>query len=118
MKPTGYAKLDAETQATFDNEIASGRRYLRLDELEMELRRIGYRLDDDSRAYCRARWMTGEMAGRTYDCCTIGVAQLDNGLSFANIEARRDDNFRTLQTLRQEVFSLARNHGTWYIAEI
>ncbi len=118
MKPTGYQKLDAETQATFDHQIASGMRYLRMDELEAQLRSLGYRLDDSSRAYCRARWMTGAMAGRTYACCTIGVVQLDNGIGFANVAARRDDNHRALQALRGRVFSLARKHGTWSIAEI
>lgn len=118
MKPTGYQKLDEETQATFEHHVASGMRYLRLDELEMQLRSLGYRLDDDSRAYCRAHWMTGPLAGRTYDCCTIGVAQLDNGLSFANVNARRDDNFCAMQEIRGQVFSLARRHGTWHIAEI
>lgn len=118
MRPQGYDKLDDETKATFDSLVKEGMRPVSMGELESRLKAIGYKLDYDGRAYCRAKWMTGELAGRTYDCCTLAVVQADNGLSFANIEARRDDNYRAFQEMRESVFSLVPKGGSWYIAEL
>ena len=40
----------------------------------------------------------------TYRAKSIRIVENDSGLSFSNVDARRDDDFRELQRIRQWVF--------------
>jgi hypothetical protein len=43
-----------------------------------------------------------------------GVREIDSGLSFAHVDARRDENFRALQQLRFEGSLFAVVRGTLF----
>jgi len=64
------------------------------------LSRLGYRLDRTSDCKSVNRILTGEDAGKSYPAINAYVVEIDTGLSFANVAARRDANFRRLQELR------------------
>ena len=82
------------------DRIAQGNAPMTLSAIKEELRAIGYCLDRTMDCRSNAKWMTGDRAGETYPCITTGIKESDSGLSFANGNARRDDNFRKLQDMR------------------
>ena len=57
---------------------------------------------------CRsvARYMTGVRSGESYPCNSLYPVQIDNGLSFANVDARRDANFDALREIRNMHFAV------------
>lgn len=63
---------------------------------------LGYKLDRSKDCKSVAKIIAGERAGNTYPCMTTGICEIDTGLSFANVNARRDQNFKTLQAMRSE----------------
>lgn len=81
-----------------------------LSVISERLAALGYELDRALDCRGMARIMTGEHAGLSYPCCTTGIKEADTGLSFANADARRDDNFRALQDLRgsEELYAVTR----------
>lgn len=74
--------------------------------IEAELRAIGYRLDRTMDCRGNARYMTGPAAGETYPSIDTGINQIDDGLRFCNVDARRDDNYKRLQDMRRS--------GEWF----
>jgi hypothetical protein len=46
--------------------------------------------------------MTGPRAGQSYPAINTGVKEVDTGLQFCHIDARRDENFKTLQEWRSD----------------
>lgn len=96
-----------------ENEVAaraldSDMRQLSIAQLDTELARLGYRRDRSMHCASIARWMTGPRAGKSYPCVTFGVVEADTGLSAFNVNARRDDQFKALQQLRQYAYSVSR----------
>ena len=75
-------------------------RLVTIPEIERELAAIGYRLDRTMDCRCIARTLTGVNAGNSYPVIGSCTREVDTGLSFANVNARRDDNFQKLQKLR------------------
>lgn len=75
-------------------------------QIEERLAGLGYRLDRQMDCRCLARTMTGPRAGTSYPCITTSVRERDTGLSAFNADARRDDNFRRFQTMRDELFAV------------
>lgn len=88
------------------HRVAIGMRHLTIAELMGEYARLGYVLDRTMDAHCTARYMTGERAGAAYPCTTAGLRERDTGRTAWNIESRRDENFRRMQALRNEVFAV------------
>ena len=78
--------------------------------INAELAAIGYKLD--RRLDCKSanRYLSGEFAGQSYDAINAYVVEADTGLSFAHVNARRDENFQTLQRIRfnQELYAVVR----------
>lgn len=93
-------------QIELDSRIAKGMPPKTRAEVYAALKVLGYNLCRENDCPHIARYMTGERAGFSYPSCSLYPVQIDNGLSFANADARRDDNFRALQAMR---FS-----GEWY----
>lgn len=100
-------------KTAFEDEVAaraldSELRQLSVAQLDAELARLGYRRDRSTRCACIARWMSGPRAGKSWPCVTFGVVEADTGLSAFNVNARRDDQFKALQQLRQYAYSVSR----------
>jgi hypothetical protein len=96
--------MDAQTEAA--NRVASGARQLTVNQFKAEFAALGYRFDADMACKSLARYMTGPYAGETYPANSWYPVQADDGLSAWNVNARRDDNFKALQKLRNEVFAV------------
>lgn len=73
------------------------------------LREIGYRLNRDLDCMGNARYMTGERAGESYPSLAVTPVQLDNGLAFCHVDARRDGSYEKLKEFRNTVFAVSRN---------
>jgi len=73
-----------------------------LEQISARLAELGYELDRAMDCHCASRYMTGPRAGQSYPCITTGIRERDTKLSFANVDARRDANFRQLQDIRRE----------------
>lgn len=80
--------------------------------IEAELNKLGYRLDRMGDCKSVNRWMSGPMAGFNYSAINPSIVELDTGLSFAHVDARRDANFDKLQQLRmnESLFAVVRGH--------
>jgi hypothetical protein len=83
-------------------------------ELDSRLRAIGYRLDRSMDCMSSNRYMTGEFAGESYPACNLYPVQCDDGLSFANVDVRRDASFSQLQDWRMSGALFAVAHGALY----
>ncbi|NMG29565.1 hypothetical protein [Aromatoleum evansii] len=79
---------------------SQGQEQVTLDAVKRRLADLGYRLDRSSDCRSFARYMSGERAGVSYPCLTTGIVEADTGMSFAHVDARRDENFDQLQKLR------------------
>jgi len=84
-------------QQEITRRLAAGCRQLTLDRLDYILRTLGYTLD--RRLDCRgtARYLD---TGDTYPATTTGIKHIRSGLSFAHVDAPKDDNFKKLQQFR------------------
>jgi hypothetical protein len=104
--------MDKLLAAELDHRASLGQHPVSLASIESTLRGLGYRLD--RRLDCRnlARWMSGPRAGASYPALNTGIVEIDTGLSFANVEARRDAAFKLLQALRRtgECFAVVGGH--------
>ena len=94
---------DLETEIAA--RVSDGARQVSITEFERQLNAIGYSLDRSRDCRCVARYLE---SGRTYPCITTGAKESDTGRNYANIKARRDDNFRALQSLRSQIFAVTR----------
>ena len=65
-------------------------------QLVAELLAIGYRID----ARCSFNYLNNFNKGPAYAARHCYVVEADTGIGFANVAARRDANFRTLQEWR------------------
>ena len=68
--------------------------------IEAALMELGYQLDRMLDCRSLARWMSGPRAGKSYPALTTGIREVSTGLSFANINAGRGEDFQRLQALR------------------
>lgn len=85
-----------------------GQSQLTLTQLTKRLRAIGYRLDRNGDCRATARYMTGERAGLSYPALSLRPVQIDNGLSWSHIDARRDANFEALKQVRDSCYAVVR----------
>ena len=73
-----------------------------IKEMAIRLNTIGYELNRERDCYSNNRYMTGPRAGQSYPAINTGVREMDTKLEFCNVDARRDENFKTLQKWRGE----------------
>ena len=85
-----------------------GMRKITLKQFEAEIRRIGYRFD--RRMDCRgvSRYMTGPRSGKSHPHLALKPVQVSDGMSWCSVYARRDDGFKSLQTLRDSVYAVVK----------
>ncbi|WP_126223553.1 hypothetical protein [Burkholderia ambifaria] len=81
-----------------------------LKELEEKIRAIGYRFNRDMDCKSLARYISGERAGQSYPSHALKPVQIDNGMSWAHIDARRDASFDALKVLRDSHFAVSGGH--------
>lgn len=93
-----------ETEIEFRK--AHGAELITVREMARRFRALGYALDRSLDCRSTARYLDSE---RAYPSCTTGVKELDSGMSAFHYQARRDDNFKSMQRLRQDVFAISRN---------
>lgn len=100
------SRLDDE----LDRRRRRGHNPVALHQLTAVLAGIGYRLDRALDCRSDNRYLSGPDMGRSYPAVNACIVEADTGLSFANVMARRDDNFRRLQELRfsGELFAVVR----------
>lgn len=96
--------MDAQTEAL--HRVKSGTRQLSLAQFKAEFAALGYRFDASMACKSVARYVTGPRAGETYPANSWYPVQSDDGLSAWNVDARRDDKFKALQKLRNDVFAV------------
>lgn len=104
------ASLDAEVAF----RLANGGRQVTLAAFDDELRALGYRLDRSVDCPQLGRYLTGPRAGASYPSVVMGVVQVSDGTSFANVHSRRDANFDRLQNIRFEQELFAVHNGRLY----
>ncbi|MEP6826459.1 MAG: hypothetical protein ABJA10_00125 [Aestuariivirga sp.] len=105
------------TQSALDDRVAlevasclaDGMKQVSFRELVNRIETFGYKLDRSMDCACTVKDMA---SGRTFPCLTLYPVEADTRLSFANVAARRDENFQSLQSLRMNVFSVHRNQIT------
>ena len=93
-----------------DARLMSGQIRITLGQYESKLRSIGYRLDRSMDCKAVAQYMTGERAGETYPACSMYPVQIDDGKSWAHVDARRDNNFDHLKKIRDTYFAVSRGY--------
>lgn len=88
-----------------------GHRPVSVAEMDRTLRALGYKLARDRDCRSVTRCMQGLGAGESYPAVNTGVDEVDSGLSFSHVDARRDGNFKALQEIRfnQSLFALTGN---------
>ena len=91
------------------SRLANGGRQATMAQMQVEYRTLGYRFDRTCDCRSIARYVSGARAGQSYPCLSLYPVQISDGLSAWNVNARRDDNFQTMQRLRGEVFAVSRN---------
>jgi hypothetical protein len=93
-----------------DHRKAKGQLPVTVAAIKCHLAAIGYRMDRGLDCRSDNRYMTGNYAGQSYPAVNAYVVEADTGLSFANVGARRDANFRRLQEIRfmGELFAVVR----------
>lgn len=77
-------------------------------QLRAMIRKLGYRFNPDKACKSLARYMTGERAGESYPSNALCPVQIDDGRSYANVDARRDANFERLKEIRNTYYAV---HG-------
>lgn len=101
------------TEHTLEAEVAArtaaGNPPTTIKHITAQLAALGYRLDRTTDCRSVSRWMSGPRAGSTYPVITTDVIEIDTRLSFANIYARRDANFKALQELRDTLHAVTQN---------
>lgn len=103
-------------QRELDYRRSRGLEPVSLKFLKQELAELGYKLDRRLDCKSNTRHMSGERCGQSYPAINLYVVEADTGLSFAHVEARRDENHARLQHLRYHgtLFAVVRG----YILEI
>lgn len=96
------AQQDSRLHRELERRRLSGRHPVTVREMNERLAQLGYKLDRSRDCPCNSRYITGPHAGESYPAVTTGVREIDSGLSFAHVDARRDENFEALQKLRLE----------------
>ena len=103
--------MDNETQNEIERLEKRGAKRLTLSGIDQLLEPLGFRIDRRTLHTSRARWMTGENAGKSYLCTTCGIIDTETGKSAFHQNGRRDKRFEELQRLRfsGEIFAVYRN---------
>lgn len=94
-------------QEEVDALIQAGAAQITMRVLSARLKAIGYKLDRSADCRSLSRWMTGPRAGKSHPCLSVYLRQIDDGKSAYNFEARRDDNFKQLQKMREDYFAIS-----------
>lgn len=87
--------------------LTIGGKQVTLETLAEELKAIGYRLDRSMDCKHVARYMTGDRAGKTYPACGLRPVQIDDGIAWCHVDARRDANFNALKAIRDTLFAVS-----------
>jgi len=104
--------MDRLLAAELEHRASLGQHPVSLASIESTLRGLGYRLDRRLDSRHLARWVSGPRAGESYPALHTSIVEIDTGLSFAHVEARRDAAFQHLQALRRtgECFAVVGGH--------
>ena len=92
--------------------VANGGQCVNLATLMHRLRDLGYRLDRSLDCDGPSRYVAGPRAGFSFPVRSLYPVQISDGLSAWNVGARRDENYRAFQRLRDELHVL-RNGRIW-----
>lgn len=90
--------------------IKSGMRQVTPEQMRSEIQSLGYRFNLSERNNFIARYVAGPRSGQTYPACHFSSPrEADTGRTYSHFEARRDERFRQLQTLRREIFCVVKD---------
>jgi len=110
--PTSTNAVSTTREDSIAKEIAFreklGSKKVTVAQLRAMIRKIGYRFNPHMSCKSLARYMTGERAGESYPSNALYPVQIDDGRSYANVDARRDANFERLKEIRNTYYAV---HG-------
>lgn len=110
--PTSKNPTKAARTEALNEEIAFRDRFglkrVSMDELTDLIRAVGYRFNKSMSCKSMSRYLTGERAGKSYPNNSLKPVQIDDGLSFSHVDARRDANFERLNEIRNTYYAV---HG-------
>lgn len=92
-----------------DRRISNGHIHCTIHKLEQLYIGLGYKFDRSMDCRGNASYVTCPYAGISYPALTLYPIQIDNGLSAWNVDARRDDNFKAMQAMRNTHFAVSPN---------
>jgi hypothetical protein len=105
---------DEALAAEIAYKLANGSRQVTLEQIDAELRAIGYRLDRSGDCPSLNRYSSGARAGHSYPAVNLRVVQASDGLSAFHVDARRDARFYALQAMRSTEALFAVHRGRIY----
>ena len=96
--------IQQNTQAQVESMLKIGMKRMSSSELHSSIDQLGYSIDKD----CDHKYINhgNEISYLAYSLC---FKEKDTQLSFCNIDARKDENFRKLQDIRRECFVYEKN---------
>lgn len=83
-----------------------GARQVSVAQFKAEFAALGYSFDASGACKSVARYMSGPRAGETYPANSWRPVQSDDGLCAWHVDARRDEKFKAMQKLRNEIFAV------------
>ncbi|MGP1715645.1 MAG: hypothetical protein ACTS9Y_00570 [Methylophilus sp.] len=97
------------------NELArraqAGHFPVTIESMEQQLNALGYKLDRNMDCHSNNRWMNGPSAGESYPAINTRVKEMDTGVLYGNINARKDSKSEALGRLLSsgELFSVTKS---------
>lgn len=89
-----------------ESALRAGMKLVSLAELDEMIDQLGYARDKSMRCTCIAKNLA---TGNTYPNVSFGVREKDTKRSAFHFESRRDENFKKLQEIRFDTFSVVRD---------
>lgn len=91
--------ITAKEQAEYMK--ASGSKQISMAQLEREINAIGYTLDRSDDCKGNNKYVTGPREGIIYPAVNLHPIEKDTRMSFANVNSRRDSNYKALKKMRK-----------------
>lgn len=105
---SGVKPQDPMLEEEVQYRLRLGQTRITMRDWDRMIRQYGYRFDRDMDCRAPSTYLTGERAGRSYLNLALRPVQIDDGKGFCNVEARRDENFKSLMSTRESYFAVVR----------
>lgn len=99
--------IDNSTECERAAMLKAGVEQVTVQEINRRLQALGYELEPNSRCSGIARNLTTDTS---FKCVTWGVREQDTKRGAYHFQSRRDERFKAMQQLRQDVFAYVRGY--------